>query len=137
MDWWAFSNDVEYADGDGSSGGNFDVKNDFKYISIGGENSPGYYSKAGWSLESRKYTYEYGFPTELLWDKNWKKTIQKFVDEERNIIENYNKKEKDKKLTKKEKRQKLAENIRSKLTRDEIKFIMTKFTKAEEKILLS
>lgn len=67
LDWWAFSNDVSYGHGDGSSGGNFDPDNDDKFIEIIGDNS---------KFNAPHYEYNDGFPTELLWTDNWMEVVE-------------------------------------------------------------
>lgn len=89
--WWAFSNDVDLGKGNGSTGGDFDLKNDSEWIEIIGEY--GYH-------ENPLYEYECGFPTEFLWIDNWRDIVTFHLNEiERLKIEKVEKKEKKSKTT--------------------------------------
>lgn len=88
--WWAFSNDEELGNGNGSTGGFFDPKSDAEFIDIYGEvqyiqNQP------------RNFELISGFPTEFLWDENykkkvdelWKKAQEEFKKEKQDKKEEY------------------------------------------------
>ena len=65
LKWWSFSNDEDGDDGNGTSGGSFDPKNDSEYIEIYGERN---------CSSFKNFEYEYGFPTRFLWE-DYKKEV--------------------------------------------------------------
>lgn len=117
--WYSFSNDHEYDNGNGSDGGYFDPKEDSEYITLIGD----FNSFRG---ISEFYDYHNGFPTELLWKTDWKEIIDHETseairkDEEKKILE------KSKILEKKERKEKLIESIKNKLTKEELSVIKFK-----------
>jgi hypothetical protein len=121
LEWYAFSNDVEYGDGDGSSGGEFDPSLYSKYIDLIGEYQTWY---------DGNYDYDDGFPTELLWDVNWQTTIKnhtslakKAIEEKKNktVLAKEEKTEKDKLM-----KQKVKDKLASFLTKEELKYVKIK-----------
>jgi hypothetical protein len=64
LKWYAFDNDIELGDGDGSTGGQFDPIQYKEWISIIGEFS---------GKSDDYYKYDDGFPTRFLWmeDDDW------------------------------------------------------------------
>lgn len=112
LDWWAFSNDVSYGHGNGSSGGTFDPQNDAEFIDIGGENS---YS------ESDDYLYNDGFPTRFLWE-DYKQEVVKHVEDCKKLKKAAAEKRKEAAAQKKA----LVESIKKKLTKEELKLVSFK-----------
>ncbi|MCK9463039.1 MAG: hypothetical protein M0R80_25735 [Proteobacteria bacterium] len=115
LDWWAFRNDMSYGHGNGSSGGEFDPETDKEFIEITGDRS--YVDDC---------PFNEGFPTEYLWMENYRDVV---VEE----IEKAEKKAKEakakKKLTKAEsaaKRKEIQDQIRTKLSKEELKHIQFK-----------
>lgn len=138
LEWWAYSNDEEYGNGNGSSGGYFRPEYDDPYIELIGEFGHGYYWNADnydklWKKVD--YMFESGFPTELLWDTNWKQTIDQHITEEKEAINEGTDATKKTGDARKEKRLQMAKSIASKLTKDELKFIKTQFSAEEKKLL--
>lgn len=79
LDWWAFSNDMDYGRGNGSSGGFFNPETDSEFIEITGERT---------STGNSFYELEDGFPTEFLWDDDFaKKAKQLFDDAKKKLAE--------------------------------------------------
>lgn len=80
LDWWAFSNDVSLGRGNGSTGGYFDPETDSEYIELTGD-CGNFLTDVGdfETYDNPHYLYHTGFPTELLWDNNWKTTIESHV----------------------------------------------------------
>jgi hypothetical protein len=114
MDWWAFSNDVSYGDGNGSSGGSFDPEADQSFINIEGEYT--------WH-NSTLYEYNEGFPTNFLWtdyQKEVKKHLKDVIAKEK---QNRQKKQEEKKK-KLANFNKLIKSIKSKLTQEELRLVM-------------
>lgn len=118
LDWWTFDNDVSYGHGGGFSGGEFDPVEYKEWIEITGEYELLY--------KNKYYPYNNGFPTELLWNTDWKETV------EENIKESFHKHSESKlslKIKREEtkiKNKKLIESIRQKLTKEELKLIKIK-----------
>ena len=121
LEWYAFSNDVEYGNGNGSSGGEFDPILYSKYIDLIGE-YPAWYDG--------NYDYDDGFPTELLWDADWQTTIKnhtalakKAIEEKKNktVLAKAEKTAKDKLM-----KQKVKDKLASLLTKEELKYIKIK-----------
>lgn len=73
LKWWAFDNDVEYGDGNGSSGGEFDPNLYKDWVGITG------------AWRGKLYRFEYGFPTNLLYDDNFSKTIKNAIEEDKRL----------------------------------------------------
>lgn len=113
MKWWAFSNDIEYGNGNGSSGGSFDIKHDYEFIEIIGENQ---------SHKSNYYELNDGFPTEFLWI-DYKKAIDdhlRYVSQKE--VEEKNKKNLAKDKSKAEKAR-IINGIKKKLNAEELKLV--------------
>jgi len=120
LKWYSFDND-EHAydnDGNGSDGGEFDPKEYRDYISLIGEYAC--------SIDTEMYQYREGFPTALLWDKDYKKTIADHIAEckQDDILAKQQKKEKA--TMRKQKRVELIASIRSKLTPEEWRIVKFK-----------
>lgn len=110
MTWWAFSNDVSYGHGNGSSGGSFDPEVDQSFINIEGE--------ASWH-DSELYEYNDGFPTNFLWI-DYQKEVKKHL---KNITKATVVKETEKKK-KLGNFKKLVKSIKSKLTKEELQLVV-------------
>ncbi|RTK95548.1 MAG: hypothetical protein EKK64_06915 [Neisseriaceae bacterium] len=93
--WWAFSNDEELGNGNGSTGGFFDPKEDSEFIRIFGEVE---------YIQNQYFELTSGFPTELLWDENYKKKVDEFWQKAQ---EEFKKEKQDKKEEYKLKKQNL------------------------------
>lgn len=131
LDWWAFQNDEEE---DVTSGGDFDIGEDIEYITIIGERSSGYYDGSKF-WDKLDFTFENGFPTELLWDNCWKATVNKQIHHELDILQKNKEKKTKVREDYKSKRLELAKQLSEKLTIEEIHFICTNLTNTEKKIL--
>lgn len=66
--WWSFRNDKKSLNFEATDGGNFDPIKDRFFVKIKGD-----FSK----VKDKKYPYNKGFPTNLIWNKNWKAKIKK------------------------------------------------------------
>lgn len=117
LDWWAFSNDVEYGNGNGSSGGEFDPETDFEFIEIIGNTS---------LCPNPFYPFNDGFPTEYLWLENYQDLVKKEIAEAEKKWEE----DKGKKLKQKQdravKKKDVIAQIKSKLTPEELKYVKFK-----------
>jgi hypothetical protein len=108
-------------DGNGSSGGYFDPKNDMEFIGIDGE-----VSRYDGDLFSD------GFPTEYLWEENYIEKVKEEIQEKQK-----EKQAKKQKLKEKlEKTKNIKESINQKITlydfsNDEIKMIRSALTKVK------
>lgn len=116
-DWWAFSNDIGYANGNGSSGGFFDVNLYEKFVEIDGENT--LYNK-------EDCPYSDGFPTKLLFDENYKQTVENEYKKWKDYIRTKKEKEKQLRKTRKAKKQEAIEIAKSKLSKEELKLLRIK-----------
>lgn len=114
LDWWAFSNDVELGSGNGSTGGIFNIETDEDWIEIVGDNNL-------WKFEDCPYND--GFPTELLFDENWKDTIFLKHEQWKFELEEKKKKEQEKKQNRLKKKKDVLNNIKNKLSDEELKFL--------------
>lgn len=112
LNWWAFSNDQpldeDYPD-DGSTGGDFDPVLYAENIEIIGQ----------WSYFDN--CFKNGFPTSLLWTKNWKEIICKDILENKSSYTDNNVLNKASK--RKIEKQNLINSIKYKLTSEELKVI--------------
>jgi hypothetical protein len=114
LDWWAFENDVDLGNGNGSTGGEFDPESDRDFITIIGD------------VTRNDSEYDDGFPTRFLWEDDWEKEVVQSLEAD--------KKEKLKaKQSAKQKREdlKIERNInirliKAKLTKEELKYITFK-----------
>ena len=124
LHWWSFSNDEYDGEGNGSSGGCFDPKNDIPYIQIIGERT---HSKLE---DCIKYEYCDGFPIGLLWDENWKNTIKNHIEEIGKILIEEKKKNAEKRALKKKKDSDMKALVKKKLakalTKEELKYVKIK-----------
>ncbi len=66
LSWWAFSNDEELGNGNGSTGGYFDPDYDMEFIELIGH----------WKHDGDSLFYN-GFPTSYLWSSDYKQEVQK------------------------------------------------------------
>ena len=114
LNWYAFQNDVEYDDGDGSSGGSFDPETDGEFIELSGD------------YASREVDGDFatGFPTRFLWtdDDVWQQEVLNHIDQNKKLKES----EKQKAELTKVARTKIIESIKSKLTKEELKYVSFK-----------
>lgn len=116
LGWWAFSNDVELGDGNGSTGGEFDPETDKEFIEVMGDFT---------TRDEEEYLFNEGFPTRFLWtdDSEWKNEVLK------NIEECYAKHALAKEKAKQDreqaelKRKETIKIIKSKLTKEELKYV--------------
>jgi hypothetical protein len=118
LSWYAFQNDDSCYNhsGSGSDGGEFDPITDIEYIEFQGDFGASKYKYAN-------DVYETGFPTELLWNKFYEADILeqiKLMDAEESRLAEI---EKTKKAVAKTRKQTVIENIKSKLTAEEIKLL--------------
>jgi len=118
LDWWAFGNDVELDRGNGSTGGEFDPNKYKKWIEITGKYDRNY----------DEYDYDAGFPTEFLWtpDDKWQEIVIKNIKELDTKIKRDKELSKQKREELKERKQKMRKVIESKLTKEELKYILFK-----------
>lgn len=91
LEWWAFQNDVSLGNGNGSTGGHFNIETDSEFIEIDGGYGqfvseitiPNVGPKQETIVEelcnNPHYDYHSGFPTALLWDENWQETVDKHI----------------------------------------------------------
>jgi len=114
INWWAFSNDVELGNGNGSTGGSFDPVKDKEWITIIGEFKRFY---------DGIYPYDDGFPTELLWDMNWEHTIDNEVLKAKKLQAAEATKKAADKAKQATRRALIISGIRTKLTKEELKYI--------------
>jgi hypothetical protein len=75
--WWAFRNDVVSLNGEATNGGTFDPYEDSKFVQINGMFT---------EIEDSSYPYNKGFPTKLIWDKNWKIKIKNNKNTSKKLI---------------------------------------------------
>lgn len=125
LEWWAFRNDVSYGRGNGSSGGEFDPEEDKEFIEIIGNYSDSKFP----SGTNTPYQYDEGFPTELLWDENWKETVRKNIQDSKDALEKFKQQKKEKAALRKQKDAEMTATIKAKLTPEEVKFLVKKGVK--------
>lgn len=118
LDWWAFSNDVDYGNGNGSSGGFFNPDTDSEFIEIIGYRT---------STFNSFYELENGFPTEFLWDDNFSEKAKKIFDDAKNKLAEEKEKKKTSHIKNNAKKLELKKSIQSKvkkiLTDEEFKHL--------------
>jgi hypothetical protein len=117
VEWWVFSNDIEYANGNGSSGGFFDVNLYEEFVEIDGENA---------LYDTEDCPYSDGFPTELLVHENYKQTVEKEYKKWKEYIRTKHEKEAQLRETRKTKKRKAIEAAKSKLSPEELKLLKIK-----------
>lgn len=117
LDWWAFDNDQQLGGGNGSTGGEFDLIKYKDFIQIIGQNTI-------WKQYDNPYNQ--GFPTELLWDNDWRNTIFKKINKSLEIAAAKKKSDKQKREKRNKKRPEIKKIIQSKLTKKELKYIKFK-----------
>lgn len=134
LEWWAFKNDIEYANGNGSSGGYFDPETCMNFIELTGDWDE---DNIGDVNVGVYYLYESGFPTEFLWTKDnvWMDIVKKEIEETKKLILEKKDQIRTIRKSRKEKHLDLARSIKEKLTRDELKFIKTQLTRQEQELL--
>jgi hypothetical protein len=117
--WHAFRNDVELDNGNGSTGGSFDPRADAVFIELGGDYDYDY---------DRDGDYAHGFYTRFLWteDDVWQKEVINHIESNKRKIEIKKQKKKQKELAEKEERDRVVAIIKSKLTKEEIKYVQFK-----------
>jgi len=115
--WWGFSNDVELGNGNGSTGGTFDPEIYYDEIEM-----------IGHYTNSKKYydLYDYGFPTRFLWEENWQNEVVENCEKYKTKQEEKKAKEKIKRKENKILKSEIQAKIKSKLTKDELKYIKFK-----------
>lgn len=118
LNWYAFQNDIEYDDGDGSSGGSFDPETDGEFIELSGD------------YASREVDGDFatGFPTRFLWtdDDIWTKEVLNHIAQNKAKVKTAKQAEKQKTELAKVARTKAIESIKSKLTKEELKYVSFK-----------
>lgn len=114
LNWYAFHNDVYDGEGNGSSGGRFDPEIDGKFIELSGD-----YTSRGFDG-----VFAYGFPTRFLWtdDNIWQQEVLNHVDQKKKLREAEKKRAELAEIEHK----KIIESIKSKLTKEELKYITFK-----------
>lgn len=114
--WYAFLNDVELGSGNGSTGGEFNPSTDSEFIELIGE-----YSK----FDNDYYKYNEGFPTRFLWTEDvvWQAEVLKNIEESKEKKKTDKAKKVVEKVTEKEKRIKTITEIKSKLSKEELKYV--------------
>lgn len=122
--WHAFRNDVELGAGPiwrayGSTGGSFDPRADVEFIELGGDYDYDY---------DRDGDYAHGFYTRFLWteDEVWKQEVIETIESNKRKFEIEKQKKKEKELTVKAERDRIVAIIKSKLTKEELKYIRFK-----------
>lgn len=112
--WYAFQNDVYDDGGNGSDGGCFDPETDGEFIELSGD------------YASREVDGDFatGFPTRFLWtdDDVWKQEVLNHIDQNKKLKES----EKQKVELAKIEHKKIIESIKSKLTKEELKYVSFK-----------
>jgi hypothetical protein len=119
LHWYSFSNDENaYSNsGNGSDGGRFSLEDYSEQIDLVGEFS---------QLSNHYYNYNEGFPSEYLWEDNWKEIVDNHI---KDAICKQNKADlkRNNNLVKKGKKEaELMKSIKSKLTKEEFNFIKKK-----------
>jgi hypothetical protein len=117
--WHAFRNDVELGDGNGSTGGSFDPRADVEFIELGGDYDYDY---------DRDGDYAHGFYTRFLWteDEVWKQEVIETIEANKRKLKIEKQKKKEKELTVKAEHDRIVAIIKSKLTKEELKYIRFK-----------
>jgi hypothetical protein len=119
LSWYAFDNDVELGRGEGSTGGYFDPKRYNKSIGIAGNYDRKY---------NEYYKYDDEFPTRFLWmeDDDWEKEVLTNISESVSKIKLDKEISKQKRDEKKQKQVEMTKIIKSKLSKEELKYIRFK-----------
>jgi hypothetical protein len=121
FNWYAYSNDIEYGNGNGSSGGEFDIREYGEYISFKGE-----YAFKYNTINSSAFPFFEGFPTYLITLENHEEEIDKLLEKYYSVCLS----EVAKKLQKREaeeiKKAEVISTIKAKLTKEELKYIKFK-----------
>ncbi len=130
LDWWAFSYDT-------STGGCFDPAHDSRFIEITGESSEFVTTVGDYeTYDNPHYKYQTGFPTELLWDENWKNTVNQHIENAINTFAQERiaklQKNKEKKARKNE-----QEKIHAQMMKEILVKVQVALTKEEYELLLS
>lgn len=116
--WYAFQNDVYDDGGDGSDGGCFDPETDDEFIELSGD------------YASREVDGDFatGFPTRFLWtdDDVWKQEVLSHIDQNKKLKESEKQSENQKVKLLMINREKIIKSIKSKLTKEELKYITFK-----------
>jgi len=120
LGWYCFSTDIHAFDnsGNGSDGGYFDPKRYNKFIELVGEFTCHY--------DNNFYEYNDGFPTELLWDENYKETILASINKSKEKFQKEKEKDKTTRLERGRKKDALIASIKTKLTKEELKLVKFK-----------
>ncbi len=122
--WFAYSNDIEYGDGNGSSGGEFDINKYKNFISLTGDfNFKDKYSRNNLNIA---FPFQKGFPTYLITLENPEKEIEKILYEYYDKCEKEIQKNNDTESKKKLKKEEIISAIKKKLTIEELKYIKFK-----------
>lgn len=118
LSWYAFQNDVYADDGDGSDGGCFDSETDGEFIELDGD----------YTRRDIDGDFENGFPTRFLWTENevWKQEVLNHIAENKAIVETTKQDKKQKAELAKVARTKAIASIKSKLTKEELKYVSFK-----------
>ena len=114
LEWWAFENDVDLGHGNGSTGGEFDPKEYRDFITIIGD-----VTRSG-------SEYDDGFPTRFLWQDDFEEEVVRSLEADK--VEQLNEKQlaKQKREELKIRKEKFKTIIKSKLTKEEFKYITFK-----------
>jgi len=116
--WYAFQNDVYADDGNGSDGGCFDPENDGDFIKLDGD----------FTRHSFDGDFIDGFPTRFLWtdDDIWKSEVLNHIKQNKIKLDQEDRDKKKKAEAKKIERNKIIESIKSKLSKEELKYVSFK-----------
>lgn len=118
LKWYSFQNDRYSGDGDGSDGGYFDPAIDDEFIELNGD----------YAMRDIDGDFENGFPTRFLWTENdvWKQEVLNHIVQNEAKIKAAEKTKKKNAELSKVARTKAIESIKSKLTKEELKYISFK-----------
>lgn len=131
--WWAFSNDIQLDTGNGSTGGYFNPLTDNEYIELIGDYKLRYYSD---SPKKFSGAYETGFPTELLWDQDWRNTIISTIEQEKKEIADLKAQSDTASKDRRSKRTNILFELKNKLSPEELEFVASDLTQKEKNLLL-
>lgn len=119
IEWYAFSNDIEDHNGNGITGGHFDPYEHKDWIELIGDFD---------RIKAEEYIYNDGFPTKYLWtqDDKWKAEVIENYEYSINKAKLDKEAKKNGRLNLKNKKEEMKNIIKSKLTKEELKFIKFK-----------
>jgi len=118
LSWYAFQNDNYVDDGNGSDGGCFDPEIDIEFIELYGD----------YEARDKDGDFETGFPTRFLWTDNdvWKQEVLNHISENQRKEDEQKRLEHQKKNDSNAARDKVIASIKSKLTKEELKYVTFK-----------